>query len=62
MARTIREMGVRRDIDTAPLWKFINFVSMFRSPLYTLLTPFIQTIAQTNAENEHELRHQLNIR
>ena len=50
IARTIKDMGNRSGPqgetavvlgDVAPLWRFLDFIAMHRSPLYTLLIPFI---------------------
>ena len=48
IARTIKDMGNRSGTgeavllaDVAPLWRFLDFIAMHRSPLYTLLIPFI---------------------
>lgn len=42
-----------------PLWKFLDFIAMHRSPLYTLLLPFIHTRARIPADNDQELTFQL---
>ena len=42
-----------------PLWKFLDFIAMHRSPLYTLLLPFIHTRARIPADNEQERTFQL---
>ena len=74
MARTIREMGnqinsagpshshtglMGHGSDSEPLWKFLDFIAMHRSPLYTLLLPFIHTRARMPADNEQERTFQL---
>ena len=53
IARTIREMGscsgqhpqdgTNGATGEEPLWKFLDFVAMHRSPLYSLLLPFIRS-------------------
>ena len=66
IARTIREMGTLCSHDeirdgtaggTAdaeePLWKFLEFVTMYRSPLYSLLLPFIRTRVQVSLDSDH---------
>ena len=58
VARTIQEMGNHKEFDTTPLWRFLDFVTMFRSPLFTLLLPFIHTRAQMPPESDHELPYQ----
>ena len=45
--------------DSEPLWKFLDFIAMHRSPLYTLLLPFIHTRARMPADNEQERTFQL---
>jgi hypothetical protein len=42
-----------------PLWKFLDFIAMHRSPLYTLLLPFIHTRARMPADNDQERNFQL---
>ena len=74
VARTIREMGnqinsagpshshtglMGHGSDSEPLWKFLDFIAMHRSPLYTLLLPFIHTRARMPADNEQERTFQL---
>lgn len=62
IARTIKDMGNRGGPqgeavvlgDIAPLWKFLDFISMHRSPLYTLLLPFIHARVQMPADSDHE--------
>ena len=41
------------------LWKFLDFIAMHRSPLYTLLLPFIHTRARVPADNDQERNFQL---
>uniref|UniRef100_A0A0K2T575 Uncharacterized protein n=1 Tax=Lepeophtheirus salmonis TaxID=72036 RepID=A0A0K2T575_LEPSM len=55
IARIIREMGNRQE-GNGPLWRFLDFISTQRSPLYTLLLPFIHNRAQLFADSEPE-RH-----
>ena len=74
VARTIREMGnqinstgpthshtglMGHATESEPLWKFLDFIAMHRSPLYTLLLPFIHTRARMPADNEQERTFQL---
>ena len=42
-----------------PLWKFLDFIAMHRSPLYTLLLPFIHTRARFPADNDQERNFQI---
>lgn len=58
IARTIREMGNRQE-GNGPLWRFLDFISLHRSPLYTLLLPFIQTRVQVSADSDHERHFQM---
>lgn len=56
IARTIRDMGYRLlasnqqngslQEDSAPLWRFLDFIAAHRGPLYTLLLPFMHTRLQ----------------
>jgi hypothetical protein len=62
IARTIQEMGSHKEFDTVPLWRFLDFVAMFRSPLFTLLLPFIHTRAQMPPESEYEIPYQYLLR
>ena len=67
IARTIKEIGNRGGPqseavvlgDVAPLWKFLDFFAMHRSPLYTLLLPFIHARIDMPAESDHERSFQV---
>lgn len=67
IARTIKEMGNRSGTsetiivlgDVAPLWRFLDFIAMHRSPLYTLLLPFIHARVDMPPDTEHEKSFQL---
>ncbi len=68
IARTIKEMGNRTGPageaavvlgDVAPLWKFLDFIAMHRSPLYTLLLPFIHARVDMPADTDHERSFQM---
>ena len=43
----------------APLWRFLDFIAMHRSPLYTLLLPFIHARIDMPAESDHERSFQV---
>ena len=68
IARTIKEIGNRGGPqaseavvlgDVAPLWKFLDFIAMHRTPLYTLLMPFIHARIDMPAESDHERSFQV---
>ena len=70
IARTIKEMGNRGSpttgndsgivlTDAAPLWRFLDFIAMHRSPLYTLLIPFIHRRVDMPADTDHERSFQV---
>ena len=74
IARTIKEMGNRGPAsqsasaaseggivltDAAPLWKFLDFIAMHRTPLYSLLLPFIHRRVDMPADTDHERSFQV---
>ena len=68
IARTIKEIGNRGGPqaseavvlgDVAPLWKFLDFIAMHRTPLYTLLMPFVHARIDMPAESDHERSFQV---
>jgi hypothetical protein len=62
IARTIQEMGQHKECDTIPLWRFLDFVTMFRTPLFTLLLPFIHARSMMPPESDQELPFQYLLR
>ena len=42
-----------------PLWKFLDFVAMYRSPLYSLLLPFVRTRVQVSLDSDHVRTYQM---
>ena len=45
--------------DVTPLWRFLDFIAMHRSPLYTLLIPFVHARVDMPADSEHERSYQI---
>jgi hypothetical protein len=58
IARTIREMGSRQE-GNGPLWRFLDFIAMYRCALYTLLLPFMHTRLHILPEDSEQEKHYL---
>ena len=60
IARTIREMDHRlsqHQENNGPLWRFLDFIATHRSPLYSLLLPFIHTRLFVSSDDSDVERH-----
>lgn len=56
IARAIRDMGNRQE-GNGPLWRFLEFIPMYRSSLFTFLLPFVHTRLQISSDDSDIERH-----